>query len=273
MNEMRAVEQLDTHLHTRGPIVGDAFGMHLVDGLHQERPVLAFVECSDGRLAPMAAAHWLGDERSWPPAIRALLDSARGRVLDVGAGGGRHASYLVRHGLHVTALDTSPLSIEACRRRGVPEQVLGDVKDVQRLFRESPPFQTVLLLGHNVGLLESAEHGRHVLRQLHAVTTDDAEILAEGRPPGMASDEEREYAEWNRASGRLQGEALIRVRYRTTATSWFRYLFCDSSELAEIAACAGWKVSKLAHFNYAMDPPDSTKSYAAVLTKATPAYR
>jgi 2-polyprenyl-3-methyl-5-hydroxy-6-metoxy-1,4-benzoquinol methylase len=247
--------------------------MHLADALQQQRPVLAFVECSDGRLTAMFAAQWLGDEQSWPPAVRALLGDARGRVLDVGAGGGRHAVYLAQQGHHVTALDTSPLAIDTCRHRGVPQQVLGDVKDVQHLFRESPPFQTVLLLGNNVGLLESAEHGRDVLRQLHAVTTDDAQILAEGRSPGMATAEEREYAERNRAGGGLPGESLIRVRYRTTATPWFRYLFCDPSELAAMAASAGWEMSKVEGFNYPMDPPDGAAAYTAVLTKATPVCR
>jgi len=263
-----ASEQLDSRTHVQGPVAGDAFGMCLADGFGEQRPVFAFVECSDGRLAPMAAAYWLSDEQSWPSAIRALLSHARGRVLDAGAGGGRHAVHLVRRGLHVTALDTSHLAIEICRRRGIPEQICGDVKDVENLFFRSAPFQTVLLLGHNVGLLESAEHGRHVLRRLHAVTGDDARILAEGRPPATATAEERAYAERNRACGKLPGESLIRVRYRTTATPWFPYLYCDSSELGKMAASAGWKVSDLEHFHYATDAPESTRSYAAMLTKA-----
>lgn len=252
-----------------GPTTGDAFGLHLADSIRLHRPMVASIECSDGRLTLTSSAQWMGDEATWPAAVRTHLAGAKGRVLDVGGGSGRHASFLAGRSLHVTVLDTSPLALEICRQRGVPEQVLGDVKDVRLLLRDSPPFETVLLLGNNVGLLESTRHGRDILRQLHEITLESATLIAEGRRPGRTPDD-LDYSERNRALGRMPGEYVIRVRYRTLTTPWFRYLFCEPSELAAIAEPAGWKVSTVEDFRYPGDDPGgSPMSYVAVLRKTS----
>ena len=44
---------------------------------------------------------------------------ARGRVLDVGAGAGRHALALQAKGCEVVAIDVSPTCVALCRERGV----------------------------------------------------------------------------------------------------------------------------------------------------------
>ncbi|WP_133243240.1 class I SAM-dependent methyltransferase [Streptomyces scopuliridis] len=256
-------------LNPAGPELGDAFGMQLSDSLRLQRPVVAYVERSDGLITPSGSAQWLGDEESWPPAIRELLGNASGRVLDIGAGGGRHSAFLAGRSCDVTVLDNSPLALGICRERGIQECVLGDIGKSADLFRDSEPFRTVLLLGNNVGLLGSAAHGTEILRQLHDVTAEDALILAEGRRPVAVTEENHAYVTANRARGRLPGELLMRIRYRTTATSWFPYLFCDPSELALIAQPAGWEISDVEDFRYPGSPPAAPLlSYTAVLRKS-----
>src|SRR5215211_223557 len=49
---------------------------------------------------------------------RRAMAKARESFLDIGAGAGRHASYLQNNGVEVTALDLSPGAVEVCRRRG-----------------------------------------------------------------------------------------------------------------------------------------------------------
>ena len=256
-------------LNPAGPELGDAFGMQLSDSLRLQRPVVAYVERSDGLITPSGSAQWLGDEESWPPAVRKLLGKATGRVLDVGAGGGRHGAYLASRSCRVTALDNSPLALEICRQRGIQDCVLGDIGKTADLFRDVEPFQRVLLLGNNVGLLGSAESGTEILRQLHEVTAEDALILAEGRRPVAVTEENHAYVTANRGRGRLPGELLMRIRYQTTATPWFPYLFCDPSELARIAQPAGWEISGVEDFRYPGSPPAAPLlSYTAVLRKS-----
>lgn len=254
-----------------GPVRGDAFGMQLADAVRHERPETAFVERSDGLIIPSGAAQWLDGEGDWPPEVRALLGRARGRVLDAGAGAGRHAVHLARRNHDVTALDNSALALELCERRGVARTVLGELASVAALFRGAPPFETVLLLGNNVGLLGSEAMGAGILRQVHAITSDDAVILAEGRCPVDGGAENSAYVQRNRMLGRLPGELRMRIRYRTTATDWFPYLFCTPSELAAIASAADWTTAEFTSFRYPHDSPrQAPLSYTAVLRKSAP---
>ena len=252
-----------------GPVRGDAFGMQLADSVRHARPETAFVERSDGLIIPSGAAQWLDEEGDWPPEVCALLDRARSRVLDVGAGAGRHAAYLARRNHDVTALDNSPLALELCEQRGVARTVLGELASVAALFRGAPLFETVLLLGNNIGLLGSEAMGSGILRQLHAITSDDAVVLAEGRRPVDGGAENAAYVERNRRLGRLPGELRMRIRYRTTATDWFPYLFCTPAEFAAIASAADWTMAEDTAFRYPHDSPrQAPLSYTAVLRKS-----
>ena len=56
---------------------------------------------------------------SMPEIERMALDMAKGRVLDVGAGSGCHSLVLQERGIDVTAIDISPLSVEAMKERGL----------------------------------------------------------------------------------------------------------------------------------------------------------
>ena len=55
---------------------------------------------------------------SMPPLELKALEMTRGTTLDVGAGAGCHALALQQRGVSVKAIDVSPLSCEAMRRRG-----------------------------------------------------------------------------------------------------------------------------------------------------------
>ena len=80
------------------------------------------------------------------PQERLVLGRCRGRVLDVGAGGGRHSLRLQARGLEVWALDVSPEAARVMRERGVRRVRQGRFLD----FAESG-FDTALLLGHGLG--------------------------------------------------------------------------------------------------------------------------
>src|SRR5690349_182310 len=76
-----------------------------------------------------------------------------GKVLDLGAGAGRAALALQVAGRPVVALDVSRGAIEVCKRRGVHQCFVGTV---DALVETNPtPFDSILALGNNLGLLGS----------------------------------------------------------------------------------------------------------------------
>ncbi len=87
------------------------------------------------------------------PLWRSLADERGDPVLDVGAGTGRVALDLARHGHRVTALDTEPELIAALERRAAGLDVtgiVGDARDFELSERFAlciVPMQTIQLLG------------------------------------------------------------------------------------------------------------------------------
>jgi 2-polyprenyl-3-methyl-5-hydroxy-6-metoxy-1,4-benzoquinol methylase len=79
------------------------------------------------------------------------LAAARGRILDVGAGAGRHALALQELGCEVVAVDISPLCVEVMRARGVNQAHVADVFSIGG-ERDLGGFDTVLFLMQSIGI-------------------------------------------------------------------------------------------------------------------------
>jgi hypothetical protein len=108
-------------------------------------------------------------------------------------------------------------------------------------------FDTVLLLGNNLGLLASAERAAVVLGNLAAVTKPRGQLLGSGLDPYRTDTETHlAYHDWNRQRGRLPGQVRMRVRDGAIATPWFDYLFVSLAELQEILTSMPWQLRDVA---------------------------
>lgn len=145
------------------------------------------------------------------------------------------------------------------RLRGVRDVVHGSVAS-GALER----YGTFLLMGENIGLLESGPRAPGFLAELTAIAKPGARIIGHGADPapilsGAAGDAELAAClRRNIALGRLPGELTIRVRHRDLATDWFGYLLCSPGELASLAEPAGWRLDTAEYADKA--------NYLAVLT-------
>lgn len=89
-----------------------------------------------------------------PSLEQKALQLCTGKILDVGAGSGCHTLALQEMGKEVTAIDISPLSVEAMNKRGVKDARL------QNFFDKSltGPFDTILLLMNGSGIIGKQEN-------------------------------------------------------------------------------------------------------------------
>ncbi|MEU4249352.1 hypothetical protein AB0F15_18265 [Amycolatopsis sp. NPDC026612] len=139
------------------------------------------------------------------------------------------------------------------RERGVAVRELG-VQDVDSTLG---CFDTILLGGQNIGLLESREKGPDLLTRLAAVTAPGGRLLGVANDPySLRSPWHRAYLDRNRERGRLPGQQRFRLRHGVVATSWFDYLTLSVPELEDLAGPTPWRLTDvvrsghqyLAHF-------------------------
>ncbi|HUN36473.1 MAG TPA: methyltransferase domain-containing protein [Trebonia sp.] len=222
------------------PAIGDPIGQAFLDA-RAGRPQPLVVERDDGFIA-VDSLRYLGplDEReTW------AVGQLTGRVVDVGAGAGRAALALQERGQQVTALDTSPGAVLACRQRGVRDVYLGTPRQAAA-DGLAGAFDSALLLGNNIGLLGSREAAGPFLADLDALLRPGGVIVGTASDPYQTDERAHlDYHERNRQRGRLPGHATIRVRYQRLATDWFDWLIPSPGELEDLARPAGWQITDL----------------------------
>lgn len=233
----------------------DAFGSALLDHLTGRDHGPALIERDDGFVEAEFASKYFEDFRHWGPLERAAMRSVRGRVLDIGCGGGRVALHLQRRGHDVVGIDVSTLAVKVCALRGVTGT---RVMSATQADRRLGAFDTIVMMGNNLGLLASPERARWLLRRFRRLTREGGRIVGTSSNPYQTDDPDHlRYHRLNRRRRRMGGQVRMRIRYRTLATPWFDYLFLSPEELGQIVNGTGWHLTRLM----------SGSEYVAVLEK------
>jgi SAM-dependent methyltransferase len=234
----------------------DAFGRALLSYFERE-PAHSVVERDDGYFDAENIGTYFADFRKWALQQRRAMRYVRGRVLDIGCGAGRHALYLQRQRLQVVGIDESPLAIRVSRARGVKT---ARIASVTRIPGDLGVFDTILMMGNNLGLLGNLKRARWLLKRFSGITSDDGRIIAETLNPYKTRNPfHKRYQKANRQRGRMSGQVRLRLHYQTYTTRWFDYLFVSPAELRGIVSGTGWCVSKIIG--------SSGPQYIAVLSK------
>jgi SAM-dependent methyltransferase len=218
------------------------YGVLLADALAGRR-AHEVVERDDGYVMAFDAGYLLAPFARWDDKDeRRAMRFVRGRVLDVGCGGGRVCLHLQERGLEVVGIDSSRGAIDVCRRRGVRDARLLDLDALDGSLGE---FDTIVLLGQGFGVLGSRSRGRRLLARLAAISRPSARIVAETFDPhGLADPVHRRYRERNVGRGRMPGQLRVRVRHRELSTSWFDWLQVSQQELEELLEGTAWRLSR-----------------------------
>lgn len=170
-----------------------------------------------GTARPLAVSTWVGtacdvDER--------VLDRARGPVLDVGCGPGRHVRALRRRGAEVLGIDISPVAVRIAQRGGAQPVLRGDI------FAPLPRagwWQTALLLDGNLGI---GGDPVALLSRLRVVLADGGSVLCETDPHGDG----------------LRVDP-VRLEDDDRRSGWFAWARVGADALEDIAGAAGLAVA------------------------------
>lgn len=222
----------------------DAYGQQLLAQYSSQTATVEIIERDDRFIdTGSGAGLYFRDYKQWSPPERGAVKLAKGRVLDIGCGAGRHSLYLQEKGFDVTGIDISPGAVKVCKLRGLKKAFTRPVTRVDKFKPHS--FDTILMLGNNFGLFGSAKGVRSLLKKFYRITSADAQIIAGTRNPYKTSNPNHlQYHRLNKKRGRMPGQIRMRVRFEKTIGAWLDYLFVSPEEMEDVLSDTDWQVEQ-----------------------------
>lgn len=191
----------------------------------------------DGQKTPLPVIFFFRNASEFTPIDKAALEHTKGHVLDAGAGSGLHSLYLQEKGLAVTSIDISPQAVEIMKKRGVKNASCADIFDFQ-----GGPFDTILMMGHGIGIAETVEGLNRFLEQAHNLLSENGQLILDSLDVRTTDDPDHlSYLEANRREGRYIGEIRLQFEFQGRKGPYFGWLHVDPDTLNERARMTGWQ--------------------------------
>ena len=182
-----------------------------------------------------------------PPQEQEALRLCRGRVLDVGAGSGCHATELMRMGKDVLAIDISELSVQVMKQRGIDARVLNFF---DKTFDEK--FDTILMAMNGIGIVGKIERLPDFFMRIKQLLAPGGQVLLDSSDIRYVFENEDGSFDINLA-GAYYGEIDYRMQYRNIKGETFDWLYIDFETLSMYAEQYGFRCEKCIdgeHYDY-----------------------
>jgi len=220
------------------PRAMDPYGQALLAYLNGDTLASFVVRRDDGHADDLPVSVFFDGPDDFSEIDRMALSLCTGRVLDIGAGAGRHSLVLQERGVEVLAIDVCSQAIEVMRRRGVRECRCADLFEM-----EAEQFDTLLLMMHGVGMVEDLAGLDRFLDHAHSLVGPDGQILCHSLDVRF-NDSPRHvaYREAIVSAGRYVGEIQMQFEYGGLVGPLFGWLHVDPETYRDHAAERGWAV-------------------------------
>lgn len=237
----------------------DVFGQKILAYYNGEKS-FEIIERDDGYFdVSSGASVYFSKYKDWLSTTKKAIRFARGKIVDIGCGAGRHSLYLQDKGFDVLGIDSSPLAVKVCKKRGLKKVKLLPIEKIDQFGHNT--FDTIIMMGNNFGLFGGYKKARKLLKMMYKITKPNGLIIAETNDPYKTKDPDHlAYLRLNRKRGRMSGQLKLRVRFKTYVGPWFDYLIVSKEELNDIVENTGWMVKKF------IESSDGSV-YAVVLVK------
>jgi SAM-dependent methyltransferase len=212
------------------------FGLGLSSYYQGNREAGVIISREDGFSAPLPASYFFRDETAFSSIEAEAIRQCRGHVLDIGAGAGIHSLSLQDKGYQVTAVEIDPELVKILVKRGVR-----DVRQANIINFEEGTYDTLLLLGHGIGICgdlagldKFLQHARKLLGPGGQIILDSTDVSKSTDPRHLT------YHESNRKAGRYIGDVVFRMEFGDIVGPYFHWLHVEPGILAKHAMKVGW---------------------------------
>jgi len=194
------------------------------------------VRREDGHEARLPARYFYRGPAEFTGIEKAAIERCVAPVLDVGAGTGLHSLALQHKGIRVTAIDISAQAITIMSGRGVADTHCADLFEY-----EGGSFQTLLMLGHGIGMVETLAGLDRFLVHAHGVLTESGQIVLDSLDVRATDDPKNlAYLEANQRAGRYLGETRVQFEHGGKKGPYCGWLHVDPTTLEAHASRTGW---------------------------------
>lgn len=200
----------------------DLFGQALLDYQNDNYTEDLYTETNISEEDVLPLPYLFRNFSEMPPLEQLALNSASGKVLDVGCGSGSISLHLQETGLDVTSIDTSGGAIEVCNLRG-----LKNARVIDLLNLKDEKFDTILLLMNGTGIFQKLEKIDQYLQHLKSLLNPKGQILIDSSDLRYMFDSGDEEGSIMVPSENYYGELEFTVYYKEWASEPFNWLYLD----------------------------------------------
>ncbi|MDG1147244.1 MAG: methyltransferase domain-containing protein [Crocinitomicaceae bacterium] len=186
----------------------------------------------------ISSAYLFRSFEDMPQIEQTALSRSSGKILDIGAGAGIHASHLKDQGMDVSCIDISPRSISYLKKNGLDARVANffDLKDEK--------YDTLLMLMNGIGISGTLSNLENTLLQAKSLLNKGGKILCD------SSDIKYLYTDddggmWVDLNTIYYGNFKFQMKYNGHETAWFDWLYADFDKLKEAAVKTGFSAQKI----------------------------
>jgi SAM-dependent methyltransferase len=200
----------------------DLFGQALLDYQNDNYTEDLFTETNISEEDVLPLPYLFRSFSEMPPLEQLALNTATGKVLDVGCGSGSISLHLQENGLEVTSIDTSGGAIEVCNLRGLKK-----AKEIDILQLKDEKFDTILLLMNGTGIFQKLDYIDQYLQHLKTLLTPSGQIIIDSSDLRYMYESGEEEGSIMVPSGNYYGELEFTVYYKEWASEPFDWLYLD----------------------------------------------
>ena len=227
----------------------DLVGKAMLDFQTNNNPENLITETTISEEDEMSVAYLFRSFDEMPLIEQIALQTAKGKILDVGCGAGSHSLYLQNQHQHdVTAIDISANAIKTCELRGI---LKAKVQDVMTLKNEK--FDTILLLMNGAGMCGKLNKVGSFLIKLKSLLNPNGQILLDSSDIIYMFDEDEDGGKWISSENDYYGEVIFNIQYKGEKEKPFQWMYIDYNTLQHAAIANGLKCELLKegeHYDY-----------------------
>ena len=218
-------------------------GKSLLDYYNGDRTAEIILRRDDGFETVIPIKVFFRSEAEFLPGEMEAINLCKGLVLDIGAGSGIHSLVLQSMGMKVTAIDIDPNAVKIMIDRDVK-----NVRCIDVMKLKSTPFDTLLMLGHGIGMTEDIKGFQNFLDHAASLIADKGQLLLNSVDVRQTDDQiHLKYHQSNKNAGRYVGEVRLQFEYKGKKSSFFGWLHIDPQTLEKLAAARNWKSEIIFH--------------------------